>query len=93
MVDDAMQVATHDVGQLSLRHKVLSLSSHQFLLEDRQSCATRLLQLQLLDLVGNLILVLAAGLYALLGVSNSLEIGARIVKSMSICVLLLAHFT
>lgn len=85
------QLVTYDVGKLGLGDEVLSLSADKLLLEDDNLGALGLLQLQLLDLVGNLGLVVTTGLDALLGVADSLENATAVINGVGVGVLLLTN--
>lgn len=70
---------TYDIGQLGLSDQVLCLSPNELLLQHHNSRAVGLLQLQLLDIIGDLALSVPTRLYALLGISDRLENSARVV--------------
>ena len=63
---------THDVGELSFSHEILSFRTNELLLERHKLGALRLFVLELLDLVGDLGLVVSAWLDGAFGVSDLL---------------------
>jgi len=62
----------HNICQLRLSHQVFRFGPHQLLLEDDELRALGLLDLELLDLVGDLALAVPTRLNALFGVTNGL---------------------
>jgi len=82
---------TYDVGQLRLSDQILGLRSHQLLLQRHQSHVLRLPHLDPLDLVLNLLSIVAARLHALLRVADRLEDIPGIIEIVRIQVLLLAQ--
>lgn len=82
---------TYDIGKLGLSHQVLRLCSNQLLLQNHQSRVLRLLHLELMDLILDLLSVVPAWLDALLGVPDRLQNRPGIVQVVRIDVLLLAQ--
>lgn len=82
--------ASYDIRQLSFGDQVLCLGADKLLLKDHEPRALGLLQLELGNLVGNLILAITARLHTLLRVANVLQNTACIVQRVSILFLLLA---
>jgi hypothetical protein len=83
--------ATYDICELRLSNQVLGLGSDHFLLQSDNSGALWLPHLRLLDVIEDLLLVVSAGLNALLGVSDCFQKSAGVVDVMRIDVLLLAQ--
>jgi hypothetical protein len=84
-------MGTYDVGQLRLSDQILGLRSHQLLLQRHQSHVLGLPHLDPLDLVLDLLSIVAARLHALLGIADGLEDVPGIVEVVCIEVLLLAQ--
>lgn len=85
------QKQTYNIRQLRLRNQILRLRPHELLLEDDEALALGLLELELLDLVCDFRLSVAAGLHALLRVTDGLEDGAGLVEAVRVRVLLRAQ--
>lgn len=86
-----LELLARNVGELGLGHQVLGLGADELLLEDHETGAVGLLGLEQGDLVGNLGLVVAAGLDALLGIADGLEHSTAVVEGVGVLVLLLAN--
>lgn len=84
-------IGTYDVGQLRLSDQILGLRSHQLLLQGHQPHVLRLSHLDPLDLVLDLLSIVAARLDALLGVADGLEDVPGVVEIVRVQVLLLAE--
>lgn len=80
----------YDIRQLGFGNQVLCLGADKLLLKDHESRTLGLLHLELGNLVGNLILAIAARLHALLRVANVLQNTPGVVQRVSILLLLLA---
>lgn len=76
---------------MGLGHEIFRLGADKLLLQHDNLGALWLLHLEPLNLIDNLVLVVAARLDAPLGVPYGLEQSARVVQVVRICVLKLAH--
>ena len=81
---------TYDIGELSFGDEVLSFGSNELLLERHKLRALRLFVLELLDLVGDLGLVVSAWLDRAFGVSDLLEDAPIVLQVLSKDVFLLS---